>query len=550
MPASHLLPSLLVATVLQSAGIGASENAAFSKSRVEEDSTGSSCDGIPCGDGGICQTNCPDVFIVPGFCQSNECACCSEEFNQTYPTDYPDPSNITSDCTYNGQTYMNGERIKDICIHIVCRGGKWYSGGYINENCGECNVKDDPHFLSFDGQWFDFHGTCNYSITQDGLTFNPTFAVFGKFRSCFYAVSCLDTVTFMDSTLTVITITHTTPSNIAVNGVPYVVTYDILPVMEGVIPHPVLAWRKGSNCYRFLGTQGLLLEFCGYGYFSQFYIYAHPSLANTLYGLCGTFNYMMNDDLTHRDLTVTPPVFYPLDFGNSWKTDASCSNYTRNNTITNPQPHTAQRQIPTTDPCILLHFNHCRESLSTTFPSEEQLTIHSTFCAMDLCAIELSGESTELYLPSIVGMLNTTVENDALTTPGGVPPDELVCIPCSGTCGVGGSCKYQCDSTEEEITGNCTGIYCKCCRKRPSCENTSCGFGGTCRSCKCLRGEERITGICPLSDCQCCKRAPDCYKQRCGWRRRYRCKSKNVCLKRANGRCKNRDCTCCKYWLP
>ncbi|KAK7067860.1 hypothetical protein SK128_014604 [Halocaridina rubra] len=489
--------------------------------------TDSPCEGIPCGEFGICQTNCSRDRIV-GKCDSNNCFCCLDGTNAT-------TNNTAGDgnCTYNGHTYPSGQRLQGICIHMICRNGKWYSGGYINSYCETCSVFDDPHFNSFDGLWFDFHGICNYSVTQEGVTYDPPFGIYGKFRRCYPSVGCIDIVTFKDNANTVITVKYNMQNIIQVNGVSYTVTYTVQPVMEGAITHPVLAWRVNNQCSRFLGTQGLLLEFCWYyGSYSQFYVYAYPSLVNKLYGLCGTFNYIKNDDLTLRNLTVASHV------------NSSCPDYTPNNNLHLKDPQ-KMRQL-TVDSCNNQHYNTCYDLLSALPASEEHLEVHSTFCATDACAISQAGEDPRQYFPSILAILNTTVEHEALSTPGGVPPDELICSPCGGTCGDGATCKYECDSTEEETMGNCTATFCKCCRKKPTCENSICGKGGTCRSCGCLQGEERIPGICPLRGCDCCKLAPVCPVKRCGRKQKYRCKSKNICLKRTKGKCKSRDCTCCR----
>ncbi|XP_064115623.1 keratin-associated protein 5-7-like [Macrobrachium nipponense] len=80
------------------------------------------------------------------------------------------------------------------------------------------------------------------------------------------------------------------------------------------------------------------------------------------------------------------------------------------------------------------------------------------------------------------------------------------CVPCSGTCGTGGSgtCKGTCSSTEEHI-GTCPGRNCKCCRALKKCTATKCGLNNlyTCiTSSQCLSSKRR-PGIC-ASGCQCC----------------------------------------------
>ncbi|KAK7076185.1 hypothetical protein SK128_014786 [Halocaridina rubra] len=419
------------------------------------------------------------------------------------------------DCTFNGKTYKDGEQVEGICVNLICRSGQWASTGNIDECCRKCNVKDDPHFVSYDGVAFDFHGTCNYSITQEGVTQNPPFGVFGDFRTCLSSRSCVDATTFKDNENTIISMTYAGMANVAVNGNPFTVTTTI----QNVAGHPVLAWRVG-DCIRFLGTQRW--NTAGTGAWRQVYLYAHPALTDRLYGLCGHYNYYTPDDLTHRDLSVTAPTFLPNAFGNSWKTSVQADSTCLSTPLIREPIAIRSRQKrqdgSVVDPCWNETYAKCYEILSTVeyngnYPTEEQLQINSMFCATDLCAFKQAGNNQsdiDGYIRAIIEMLKTTVMYDAMATPGAAPIKD-VCLPCLGTCGDGGNCRFQCDSSEEEVSGWCPFKKCKCCKKKPTCEDFTCGEGGTCRSCSCMEGEEVISGQCPMEGCLCCKKKPGKY---------------------------------------
>lgn len=78
-----------------------------------------------------------------------------------------------------------------------------------------CNVYNDPHFSTFDGYRYDWHGNCNYTITQTGRSHYPEIGVFSDFKPCFgsgSSASCLHRSTFKNDKHTVITMDHTAPT--------------------------------------------------------------------------------------------------------------------------------------------------------------------------------------------------------------------------------------------------------------------------------------------------------------------------------------------------
>lgn len=87
--------------------------------------------------------------------------------------------------------------------------------------------------------------------------------------------------------------------------------------------HDVFAWRQNS-CLLLVGSSKLAVKVC----YDRVDVWAHPSLADSLHGLCGHYNFYINDDFTGRSGTVHPLSTWPnADFPMSWRVrPLGCSN--------------------------------------------------------------------------------------------------------------------------------------------------------------------------------------------------------------------------------
>ncbi|XP_066965167.1 mucin-2-like [Macrobrachium rosenbergii] len=229
---------------------------------------------------------------------------------------------IPQGCDFNGTHYSHMSRLPG-CFQVYCVRGVWIQRGHVDSRCGYCTAQGDPHLRTFDGHYYDYQGTCEYAIAQNGTTTNPQFAVISQFRPC-WSVACIGPSTYKDSPGTVITMGmygRDPPDlyKILVNGVLYEIP-DEIPrfVKEGAIEHPVLAWRYRYWCIRLIGSSQIAMERCGW----SVSVWAPPEFRGKLYGLCGYFDGNIYNDFMKRDGTTSMLQYFPrgVDFPDSWET--------------------------------------------------------------------------------------------------------------------------------------------------------------------------------------------------------------------------------------
>ncbi|KAK4303757.1 hypothetical protein Pmani_024255 [Petrolisthes manimaculis] len=220
----------------------------------------------------------------------------------------------TDCCEFDGVMYPNGGRLAAQCVSLECSRGQWIVKDY-DDCCAHCSVYNDPHFTTFDGHYYDFHGSCNYSLAQTDTSLSPHTAVYSQFKPCFGHASCLDTVTFRENPHVIVTLEPGVVDSLKVNDELYIVaTSGVHVVTTSSGPHPLLVWRD-NDCLQILGVSKIMVTHCS----NVVDIWTFPTHADNLDGLCGHFNYYVDDDLTSRDGQVTTLTHWPFAFPESWK---------------------------------------------------------------------------------------------------------------------------------------------------------------------------------------------------------------------------------------
>lgn len=107
-------------------------------------------------------------------------------------------------CEFGGELYQSGAQLEGHCALLVCFLGTWIVTQDLDDCCARCSAYDDPHFTTWDGHYYDFHGRCNYSMAQTDTSWDPYTAVYSQFQPCFEQASCLDVTVFRENPHTII----------------------------------------------------------------------------------------------------------------------------------------------------------------------------------------------------------------------------------------------------------------------------------------------------------------------------------------------------------
>lgn len=310
----------------------------------------------------------------------------------------------TSCCELDGVLYPEGYEMPT-CLPLVCENGEWHFLERVRDCCSMCTVYNDPHLVTFDNHTYDWHGACNYTITQNDFTYTPDVAVYSDFGRCWGCASCLTTTTFRNDPHTIITLYADSVFDFMVNGSPYTVPESgIHSVWSSDGPRPVLAWRR-RNCVILVGSTWLVLHHCHH----RLDIWAHPSHTGSLDGLCGHFNFYLHDDFTDRFSIVHKLDAYPREFPLTWKTKDQTNQDCNHHEITAGCPAIG-------NPCradsaqMDEYTARCKTVLLPVVRNNPDLHHHIGSCAFDLCMMYRSGVTdVDSWLQTLV----TTVEDTA-----------------------------------------------------------------------------------------------------------------------------------------
>ncbi|XP_062974476.1 mucin-2 [Elgaria multicarinata webbii] len=207
-------------------------------------------------------------------------------------------------CIHNNDFYSPGDKIKVDCNTCTCQKGSWRC---TNTACyGTCNIYGSGHFITFDGKFYDFDGSCDYVATQDycgNKSAEGTFSVITENVPCGNTgVTCSKAIKLFLGNIE-LKLEEKKIEKIVQNnnsGVTYwireqVGLYIVVEVSSGIM----LIWDKKTTIF----------------------IKLTPHYKGKVCGLCGNFDDMASNDFTTRSMVQ---VTSTLTFGNSWKMAPSC----------------------------------------------------------------------------------------------------------------------------------------------------------------------------------------------------------------------------------
>ncbi|XP_066494912.1 IgGFc-binding protein-like [Tiliqua scincoides] len=264
----------------------------------------SNCDSLPCV--GSCQ--CNDGFVLDaGKCIPKASCGCIFEGKLFSPGEQ-----FWGDGTCSRRCICDPRSKQVTCKTTGCKSGEQCRVEKGIQNCyptssGTCSISGQRHYLSFDGQRFDFQGTCLYQLTglcarRDGL---ENFLVLvqndrrGSKTVSFTKV--VDINIYGNS----IVISREQPAKVMVNG--FLIN---LPYRMG--NNKVSIYRRGQEAV----VQTDFFLTVTFDWQSRITVSVPSTYAGALCGLCGNFNGNKGDDLIMRDGNVAPN---PSAFGQSWK---------------------------------------------------------------------------------------------------------------------------------------------------------------------------------------------------------------------------------------
>ncbi|XP_067316856.1 IgGFc-binding protein-like [Anolis sagrei] len=283
------------------------------------------------------QATCGSISVpVPCSSKCQEGCVCDEGFvlsgDQCVPVSQ-------CGCFYEDRYYLAEETFYPTCQkRCVCQPGGTVKCEAVscgpNEECrlldgirkchsignATCSVFGIPHYVSFDGLYYHFQGTCTYTLaktnTENGklpqFTVNVENEVYGDGKS-----SDTKAISLMVYGLTV-TLVQNKPGQVKVNGV-----FQPLPMTLSVSGGQLRAYQHGLKVL--IQTDfGLIV---GYDLIYHMIVTVPGIYRGEMQGLCGNYNGVKNDEFLLPDSRTTSDV---ATFGAAWKVlipgrETSCS---------------------------------------------------------------------------------------------------------------------------------------------------------------------------------------------------------------------------------
>ncbi|GCB72444.1 hypothetical protein scyTo_0006307 [Scyliorhinus torazame] len=258
-------------------------------------------------------SDCSNVTACKRTCQTLNRPCpnpcvpgcvCSEGLVEDYSGHCIQPERCP--CSFGGEIFNPGQTIKRDCNNCTCNGGSWVCTKIACPKT--CLVYGDGHYISFDGKRYRYDGNCEYILVEDkcqGAT--GTFQILAEsVPCCENGVTCSRNIRILFENRELILLSGNGITEVSLGQTQCT---DNLYSLHTLGLYLVLTFSNGITVIWDKRT--------------RLSVTLDARWKNKVCGLCGNFNYDIEDDLTTKgNYMVTSAV----EFGNSWKTMESCSN--------------------------------------------------------------------------------------------------------------------------------------------------------------------------------------------------------------------------------
>ncbi|XP_049676667.1 mucin-2 isoform X13 [Accipiter gentilis] len=221
-------------------------------------------------------------------------------------------------CIHNNQWYSPGQKIAVDCNTCTCQKGLWTC---TEDVCyGTCMIYGSGHYITFDGKFYDFDGSCDYVATQDfcgDKNSSGSFSIITENVPCgTTGVTCSKAIKmFLGKT------------ELKLENKDY-------KEIQRDIGDDVRYWNRTVGLYLVIeASNGVMLI---WDKKTTVFIKLTPDYKGKVCGLCGNFDDKSNNDFTTRSGLQETNA---LKFGNSWKQSSMCPDITQEIKPCDVKPH-------------------------------------------------------------------------------------------------------------------------------------------------------------------------------------------------------------------
>jgi len=258
--------------------------------------------------------------------------------------------------------YNEGDQIQPNCsAHCTCHSGSFQCVPQLcNIDGPTCYAAGDPHYHTFDGQYFNFQGTCEYVLTQ--TCGSEEFSVIVSNGAHNQHVSCTDTVRVIvpNENLNILLARGGGRGTVTINDVLQPNNGDEVILQSGEVE----VVRVGDRPHVILNRSGVRVSWDG---FYRVEVTVSRNWRGRLCGLCGNYNSNPADDFQ------TPNGFLAIsanEFGLSWLINNDTNDTSsRCGELTAPDPCPADLMTEAVARCSMLRtepFSVCNDLVNTS----------------------------------------------------------------------------------------------------------------------------------------------------------------------------------------